>query len=188
MSKSGRPYGKFTLEDYSGSFTFTLFGEQYQKYKNFMSQGWFLFVEGAVQRNTWGNMNLEFQVRNIEILHDLASKRVQGIALRLPLHAITHDVITTLEETAKKNSGNASLHLFIYDDQQAIQTELLSRTCRITATNTVFQEFKKLGELGVLTDKTGIRWLTTEEPKELNVEVVEDGTNSPTFVLEPTEF
>jgi DNA polymerase-3 subunit alpha len=188
MTKSGRPYGKFTLEDYSGSFTFTLFGEQYQKYKNFMSQGWFLFVEGVVQRNTWGNMSLEFQIRNIESLHDLAAKRVKGIALKLPLHAITPELIKSLEETAKKHPGTTSLQLLIHDEQEAIQTELLSRTCRITATTTVFQEFKKLGELGVLTDKNGMRWLTTEEPEELTVEAAENGTNSPTFVLEPTEL
>src|SRR5690606_1690018 len=44
-TKTGRPFGKFTLEDYSGNFTFTLFGEDYMKYKNYMSQGWFLFIE-----------------------------------------------------------------------------------------------------------------------------------------------
>ncbi|MBA4055808.1 MAG: DNA polymerase III subunit alpha, partial [Marivirga sp.] len=47
-TKTGKPFGKFTLEDYTGSYTFTLFGEDYLKFKNFMNIGWFLFVEGAV--------------------------------------------------------------------------------------------------------------------------------------------
>jgi DNA polymerase-3 subunit alpha len=188
MTKTGRPYGKFTLEDYSGSFTFTLFGDQYQKYKSFMSQSWFLFVEGLVQRNTWGNMNLEFQIRNIESLHDLAEKRIQGIALKLPLHAVTQELIKTIEETGRKYPGKTSLHLFIHDEHEAIQTELLSRTCRVTASNAVIQEFKKVGEIGVLTGKAGLRWLTDEAPPELTVEPAGDGTNSSTFVLEPAEL
>ncbi|MFN3839397.1 MAG: DNA polymerase III subunit alpha [Cyclobacteriaceae bacterium] len=188
ISKNGRPFGKFTLEDYSGSCTFTLFGDQYQKYKGFMSQGWFLFVEGSVQRNTWGQMSLEFQIRNIEGLHDLAEKRVEGIALRLPLHAINHDVIHLLETIGKQNPGKSSFHIYVLDELESIQTELLSRTYRINASNAVIQELKKVGEIGIITDKSGLRWLTDEMPAELTLETTEVGTNSSTFVLEPAEL
>ncbi|QOI97537.1 MAG: DNA polymerase III subunit alpha [Flammeovirgaceae bacterium] len=188
MTKTGRPFGKFTLEDYSGNFTFTLFGDQYRKYKDFMSQGWFLFVEGAVQRNNWGNMNLEFQIRNIENLHDLAEKRVQGIALKLPLQAINPELILTIEETVKKNPGKSSFHLYVLDEQESIQTELLSRTYRVNASNAVIQAFKKLGEIGIISDKTGLRWLADTLVTEPVPEPAEDGTNSSTFVLETAEL
>jgi DNA polymerase-3 subunit alpha len=187
-TKTGRPFGKFTLEDYSGSCTFTLFGDQYQKFKGFMSQGWFLFVEGAVQRNTWGQMNLEFQIRNIESLHDLAEKRVQGIALKLPQHTVNQGLIKCIEDIGKQHPGKSSLYLYILDELETIQAELLSRTYRVNASNAVILEFKKLGEIGVITEKGGLRWLTDDIPAELAIETTEVGTNSSTFVLETAEL
>jgi DNA polymerase III subunit alpha len=186
-TKTGRPFGKFTLEDYSGNFIFTLFGEDYLKFKNFMSQGWFLFVEGMIQRNNWGRMDVEFKIRNIELLNELIDKRVQGLALRLPVHAVTTELIDTIESLCKKNQGNAFLQLFIKDDYEALQVELLSRAYRISVTNPLVLEFRKYGEIGVVTEKGGVRWLT-EDLHESEEELDELGTISPTFVLESADL
>ena len=82
-TKTGKPFGKFTLEDYTGNYTFTLFGEDYLKFKNFMNIGWFLFVEGAVIKNTWGQQNVEVKIRNIDLLNELGVKRSKGVQLRI---------------------------------------------------------------------------------------------------------
>lgn len=187
-TKTGRPFGKFTLEDYSGNFTFTLFGEDYLKYKNFMMQGWFLFIEGIIQRNNWGRMDVEFKIRGIELLNELIQKRLQGLALRLPIHAITADVVDKIEELCKKNPGQAALQLFIKDDYEALQVELLARTYRINVTNALVQEFKKYAEIGVITTNAQVRWLS-DIVQEDKLEVLdEDGTISSTFVLDSTEL
>lgn len=187
-TKTGRPFGKFTIEDYSGNFTFTLFGEDYLKYKNFMMQGWFLFIEGMIQRNTWGRMDVEFRIRSIELLNELIQKRLQGLALRLPVHAITAEVVDKIEELCKKNPGQAALQLFIKDDYEALQVELLARTYRINVTNTLVQEFKKYAEIGVITTNAQVRWLS-EIVQEDKLEVLdEDGTISSTFVLDSAEL
>jgi DNA polymerase III subunit alpha len=187
-TKTGRPFGKFTLEDYSGNFTFTLFGEDYLKFKNFMSQGWFLFIEGMIQRNTWGRMDVEYRIRNIELLDDLIDKRVQGLALRLPIHAVTPEVIDTLEEQSKSSPGNASLLLFIKDDYESLQVELFSRTHRIRITNPMVLEFRKFAEIGVITNGSNVRWLTEEQVPEQHEEIDEVGTISPTFVLDSADI
>ena len=186
-TKTGRPFGKFTLEDYSGNFIFTLFGEDYLKFKNFMSQGWFLFVEGMIQRNNWGRMDVEFKIRNIELLNELIDKRVQGLAVKLPVHAVTPELIDTIESLCKKNQGNAFLQLFIKDDYEALQVELLSRTYRIRITNPLVLEFRKYSEIGVVTEKGGVRWLI-EDLRETEEELDELGTISPTFVLESADL
>lgn len=187
-TKTGRPFGKFTLEDYSGNFTFTLFGEDYMKYKNYMSQGWFLFIEGNIQRNTWGRMDVEFRIRGIELLNELVQKRLQGIALRLPIHGITKEAINAIENQCKKNPGQAALQLFIKDDQESLQVELLARHYRLNVTNALVQEFKKYGEIGVITDKVQVRWLNDQPLEDKLIDIEEDGTNSATFVLDSAEL
>jgi DNA polymerase-3 subunit alpha len=186
-TKTGRPFGKFSLEDYSGNCTVTLFGEDYLKFRNFMNTGWFLFVEGAVIRNTWGQQNLEFKIRNIEILNELATKRVYGLALRVPVPAITREFVENLDKLCKKNAGTGALRLYLKDDAESIQTELLARSAQIKATNPFIKDLKKIAEVGVITDKMDVRWLSDQiaKTKQPSAEV---GTISSTFVLDTVEL
>ncbi len=148
-TKTGKPFGKFTLEDYTGNFTFILFGEDYLKFKNFMNIGWFLFVEGAVIRNTWGQQNLEFKIRNIDLLNELGLKRSKGVQLRINAADITKEMIGIIEDVCQEYSGNTPLFLKIHDTQENINLELLSRKFRISPVNDMAKEMKKAGEIDV---------------------------------------
>ncbi|MDH4058447.1 MAG: DNA polymerase III subunit alpha, partial [Cyclobacteriaceae bacterium] len=64
LTKTGKPFGKLALEDYSGRFEFILWSEDYLKFKSFLMPGLFLFVEGTIIRKTWGDQSLEFKIRN----------------------------------------------------------------------------------------------------------------------------
>lgn len=189
-TKTGKPFGKFILEDFSGNSgkdCFTMFGESYLKFRNFMNVGWFLFVEGNVLRSNWGAMNLEFKVRNIDLLNDIAQKRLMGVALRIPVQAISTQLIDSVEKICKKYPGNASLQVYIKDDIEPIQVESLSRNYRVKPVNDCFQDLRKLAEIGVITESSSVRWLAEEHVKTQIEEGPEIGTISPTFVLEEAE-
>ncbi|HMG90677.1 MAG TPA: DNA polymerase III subunit alpha [Chryseolinea sp.] len=148
-TKTGKPFGKFTLEDYSGNYTFTLFGEDYLKFKNFMNIGWFLFVEGAVVRNTWGQQNLEFKIRSIDLLNELGIKRSKGVQLRIKATDITKEMIGRIEDVCQEYTGNTPLYLKIQDAGENINLELLSRKFRISPVNEMVKQMKKAGEIEV---------------------------------------
>lgn len=189
-TKNGKPFGKFVLEDFSGNSgkdAFTLFGESYLKFRNFMNVGWFLFVEGNVLRSTWGAQNIEFKVRNIELLNDIAQKRLMGVAMRVPVQAISTQFIDAVETICKKYPGNAALQVYIKDEFEPIQVESLSRNYRLKAVNDCLQDLKKLAEIGVITESSTVRWLGEEHAKQPEVKEQGIGTISPTFVLEETE-
>jgi DNA polymerase-3 subunit alpha len=148
-TKTGKPFGKFTLEDYTGNYTFTLFGEDYLKFKNFMNIGWFLFVEGAVVRNTWGQQNLEFKIRNIDLLNELGIKRSKGVQLRVNTADITKEMIGIIEDVCQEYTGNTPLYVKIHDTKENINLELLSRKFRIRPVNDMVKQLKKAGEIDV---------------------------------------
>jgi DNA polymerase III subunit alpha len=104
-TKTGKPFGKFYIEDYTGNTSFMLFGEDYLRFKNFMTIGWFLYIEGGVVRNTWGQQSLEFKIRNIELLEDVGSKKCKGIKLSIDERDITRDLIDSLEKIGKEYKG-----------------------------------------------------------------------------------
>lgn len=187
LTKTGRPFGRLTMEDYSGNHTFTLFGDDYMKFKSYMMPGLFLFLEGTAARNTWGEQNLEFKIRNMELLNELANKRVQGLAIRVEVPAITFEFVETLDKLCKKHSGNASFRLHLKDSTESIQVETLARLSRIKPSNNFIKELKRMAEVGVVTDRSEVRWLTDQVAKEPLVQKAEVGTISSTFVLEPIE-
>ncbi len=101
-TKTGKPFGKFTIEDYTGNYTFTFFGEDYLKFKNFMNIGWFIFVEGAVVKNTWGQQNVEVKIRHIDLLNELGVKRSKGVQLKINSIDITEKMIGMIEGVCKE--------------------------------------------------------------------------------------
>ncbi len=149
MTKTGRPFGKFTLEDYRGSYTFIMFGEDYLKFKNFMSIGWFLFIEGSVIKNNWGQQNLEFKIRNIELLNELGVKRSKGLQLRIQSKEITHDLIRKIEDVCQLHTGSTPLFLKISDEKEKIYLELLSRKYRVNPVNDLVKDMRKLADVEV---------------------------------------
>jgi DNA polymerase III subunit alpha len=186
MTKTGRPFGKLVVEDYSGKFEFMLWSDDYMKFKSYLMPGLFLFIEGNVLRKSWGDQELEFKIRNIDLLNELAGKRVQGLALRCSIDEVSENFIDSLEKLCKKNSGSSNLKLYLRDES-GIQTELLARSQRIKISNQFINELMRITEVGVVTDKSETRWLAEIVHKTAGSEKTEVGTFSPTFMLEPVD-
>jgi DNA polymerase III subunit alpha len=149
-TKTGKPFGKFYLEDYTGNTSFMLFGEDYLKFKNFMNIGWFLFIEGAVVRNTWGQQNLEFKIRNIDLLNEIGLKRSKGVSLRINTTELTKDLIGKIEDVCSEFSGNTPLYLKLKDEQENINLELMSRKFRVNPINDMVKKMKKVGDVEIV--------------------------------------
>jgi DNA polymerase III subunit alpha len=144
-TKTGKPFGKFSIEDYTGNTTFTLFGEDYLKFKNFMTLGWFLFIEGAVMKNTWGQMNIEFKIRNIDLLNEIGLKRTKGITLNLNTEDITKDFIGKIEDLGKAHAGKTSLYLKLKSAKEDITTDpILVRNIQVAPATELIKKIEKV--------------------------------------------
>lgn len=150
-TKTGKPFGKFYLEDYTGNTSFMLFGEDYLKFKNFLNIGWFLFIEGAVVKNNWGQQNLEMKIRNIDLLNEIGVKRSKGIQVKVNAHEITSDLIGKIEDVCQEFSGNTPLFFKVKDERENISLELMSRKFRVNPINDMVRELKKVAEVEIRT-------------------------------------
>ena len=149
-TKTGKPFGRFTLDDYSGSYTFTLFGEDYLKHRTYMNIGWFLFIEGAAIRNTWGQQNLEFKIRHIDLLNDLGTKRSKGLQVKVNAADVTSELIGKIENVCAEFKGDVPLYLKLSDTSENLSLELLSRKFRISPGNEMVKQMKKVADVDVV--------------------------------------
>ncbi|MFN6038009.1 MAG: DNA polymerase III subunit alpha, partial [Bacteroidota bacterium] len=74
VSKAGKPFGNFVLEDYNGSYEFVLFGEDYIKYKNYLELEMALHVRARVQERYNMPGNLEVKISKMQLLSDIKEK------------------------------------------------------------------------------------------------------------------
>lgn len=149
-TKTGKPFGKFSIEDYSGNTTFTLFGEDYLKFKTFMNTGWFLFIEGGVIKNTWGQQNIEYKIRHIDLLNEIGIKRSKGVQVRVNARDLTSDLIGKIEDVCAEFNGSTPLYLKVRDDMENMSLELMSRKFRVNPVNDMVKKMKKVAEVEIV--------------------------------------
>ncbi len=149
MTKTGRPFGKMSVEDYSGKFEFVLWSDDYLKFKSFLMPGLFLFIEGNALRKTWGEQNLEFKIRNIDLLNEIGVKRTKGLQVRVSAHALNPGLVKKLETLCLEYSGGTPFYLKLRDETQNISLELLSRKFRVRPVNDMVKKMKQIPDIDV---------------------------------------
>jgi DNA polymerase-3 subunit alpha len=149
MTKTGRPFGKMSVEDYSGKYEFVLWSDDYLKFKSFLMPGLFLFVEGNVLRKSWGEQNLEFKIRNIELLNEIGVKRAKGLQVKVNASSLNPGLVQQLETLCQEYAGGTPFYLKLRDDHENISLELLSRKFRVRPVNDMVKRMKRIPEVEV---------------------------------------
>ncbi|MBC6368907.1 DNA polymerase III subunit alpha [Algoriphagus sp. AK58] len=147
-TKNGKPFGTLTLEDYHGSFTFFIFGDDYVKFKQYFMTGWFLFLTGKVEQKKWGNENeVEFKINSISLLSEVRGKMIKGLKVNINLDDLTYDLMEKLEAITTKYKGDAKLYIEVIDQRENITLELFSKKYTIDPSAEMIQELKLLPEV-----------------------------------------
>ncbi|MCL3779836.1 DNA polymerase III subunit alpha [Prolixibacteraceae bacterium JC049] len=153
MTKNGKPFGKITVSDFSGSNTFFFFGQDYAKFRNYCKESFFLLIKGKVQPRFFNrnqnpqNEQLEFKIDHIEFLHEVRNSRVKSLTLDVPLDQITDEFIQTLEAKTNENGGNALLKFNVIDPKNKMSIKLFSRSIRISLTDEMVQFIQNMNDI-----------------------------------------
>ncbi len=130
IGKTGKPYCNMTLTDYTDSYKMFFFGKDYVEFSKYCKDGLFLMVKGVVQ-NRFSSDQLEFKVKQIDLLQDVRENRVKSITVNIPLHAVTTDLIDEFDLVTNKNKGKTLLRFNVWDTETKTVVNLFSRNTRI---------------------------------------------------------
>ena len=146
-TKTGKPFGTLTMEDYHGAHTFFIFGEDYVRFKEYFMTGWFLYLTGSVHPNKWKEGEFEFKINNIMLLSDVRSKMVKGLRVHIDLDDLTLELMEKLEEITRKYKGEAKLFINVIDKKENITLDLMSTRYHIDPCNEMINELQSLPEV-----------------------------------------
>jgi DNA polymerase-3 subunit alpha len=135
ISKNGKPYGSFTIQDYTDSFRFMLFDKEYVENSKYFTLGYYLLIKGRVQKKRFREDELEFKIKTINLLSSVRDELVKSITLKINPANIDNEMISNLKELVHGNKGDTELRFLFHDDEDKISVPMFSRTYRIRLNN-----------------------------------------------------
>ncbi|MEG1909581.1 MAG: DNA polymerase III subunit alpha [Bacteroidales bacterium] len=160
MTKNGKAFGRFTLEDYENSMEFLLWNEDYLKFKHFMIEGTFVFIRASVKQN-W-RQEYEPKILHITLLDELLDKQTRRIIIHKNLSEINKVYTNDLKSLVKtykielnpKNKDTvpmAHLEFRIKDPLQGYAVSMPARDTEVSPASFVkaYMQFDALAEIAL---------------------------------------
>ncbi len=147
-TKTGKPYGSFTLEDYSDTFSITLFNKDYENFRKYLYEGYSLLIKGIVGENSWKNQpELEFKIKTIYLLSSVREELVKNIQIKMPLDAITEEFLEGFEGYVQQGGGSANLKILVYDPSENVSVDLFCRSQRVVLSDELISFLTQTSEM-----------------------------------------
>ena len=140
VTKTGKGWGKFTIEDFSDQYEFKIFGEDYLKFRHFILPNNFVrlrlrVVEGWRNRETGQLGPARIQFNNFEMLHDTLKTNVKKITLMFEVKQLNESKIQDLKTLMSLYKGDKGLYMDVFDTEEKIKLTLPSRKQRVEVSN-----------------------------------------------------
>lgn len=144
ISKSGNPFGSFELEDFHGSVRLTVFGENYLKFKHLMTENTFVVVKGRFEARYNNPAEVEFQVKNMDLLENMRSAMTKNIELIMDVRIVTNEMVDELLGTLGGFKGKTPVKITIVDSVEQLKVDVNSYNVSVTPSNELIDELEKI--------------------------------------------
>ncbi|WP_147678460.1 DNA polymerase III subunit alpha [Algibacter pacificus] len=147
VSKQGKGWAMFTIEDYTDSFEFRMFGEEYLKFRHFLMINSFVFVktfvrEGWTNKDTGKKSDPRLQFNSFQLLHDVMENYAKKLSIQLDVKDLTEQKIIALKELINEHPGSQALNFLVYDMKEKIKLSMISRKQKVKVCQELLNELE----------------------------------------------
>ena len=128
MTKTGKPFGFLTIQDYTDSYRFALFGKDYENFRKYCYVDYPLLFKGKVQPRPYNDQELEFKIKSIMLLNLVREELVKTIIFTVPYNIINQDFINELKEYTFEKEGKTLIKFKVIDREENTAIEFISRS------------------------------------------------------------
>ena len=147
-TQKGKKFGILHMEDFFGAYKFFLFGDDYIKFKSFLTPFWIIHVTGRVKKKFY-NDDLEFKIINMCLLSELTDSEVRDVVLKLEINSITESLVEKTVQIVEANKGKHSLIFSVIDSEKNYHVDLLSRKLKVDLNKEFISEINSVDELSL---------------------------------------
>jgi len=144
LNKKGEPFGRVTIEDYTGTYEHLFWNKQWIELKQYFQKGYTILIKGVVKEKAWGpEGELMFDIRSVDLLSEAKKNIFKSVTLKINVDRIVENEILKLKENLLKYEGNTEVKFMIYHQQTRVWIDMFSRSVSVEVTPELVNEFKE---------------------------------------------
>lgn len=125
VTKTGRQFASFYIEDYSGKSEFMLWSDDYMRFSNYMEKGKNLFITGAFKQR-FNKQEYEFKIEKIVLLESIKQNLTKQVILDIEARHINEEMVSFIEKNVKTHPGKAGIKFNIREMKRQYKISLYS--------------------------------------------------------------
>ncbi len=122
VSKNGKPFCIFTLEDFSGTREFALFGEQYTTYKPWIELNAQIFVVAKGEKSWRDPDKVDLRLQQMTFLEDAVSHQLKKVTININAADINEELMQSLFDLVDER-GKVGLAFKIKGKDQSLKAK-----------------------------------------------------------------
>ena len=133
FTKTGKPFGIVTLEDFEGSGELAMFGEDWGSRSGYFSVGASVYVTGKIQSRYKFKDDgpKDLKVTGVEYLQTIKDKAVDRITIQLTTDLLDDQIVADLGEIINEHHGKTKLFFQLRDSTGKHHVLLQSKNCTV---------------------------------------------------------
>jgi DNA polymerase-3 subunit alpha len=125
VSKTGKQFGSFIIEDYTGKAEFMLWSEDYARYSNYLEKGKNLFLMGNFKQR-FNKAEFEFKIDKMMLLESIKPILTKQVIMDVEARFVSDAFVRFLEGNVKKFPGKSGLKINILEAKTQARVSLFS--------------------------------------------------------------
>jgi DNA polymerase-3 subunit alpha len=114
VTRTGRQFGSFVMEDYTGKSEFMLWSDDYTRYAHYLEKGKNLFVTGYFKQR-YNKSEFEFKVDKVILLESIKQSLTKQVIVDVEARHINPELINFIEKNVKSHPGRSLLKFNILE-------------------------------------------------------------------------
>ena len=135
FTKTGKPFGIVTIEDYESAGELALFGEDWGRWSGMLTIGCSVYITAKCMQPYQNGNYYDFKVQNIQFLQDVKENRLEKITITINRNAIDDTLVNDLNTIISENPGKTQLYVQIIDDEHKSRLVLRSKSKEVDIKN-----------------------------------------------------
>lgn len=131
IAKNGSPFGIFTIEDFTGNTSLTMFSEDYLKRKHMLEPGNNVFVTARVEERHNRPGYIQMNITELYLLSETMEKLSKYIVLEIPADKMTEELSDELISLCRNNPGKTPMKIKISDEESNLTVTLKAGNVRV---------------------------------------------------------
>ena len=149
-TKTNKPFGIVTIEDFEGQGELALFGEDWTKWQSMLQEEYHVYITAqCVQRFRNNPDAYDMVIKKIEFLSDVKEKSIEKFTVYMDATMFNDAQLTDLETTLKNSTGNVPLYINIHDAKNNTNIQLYSRNITVDVNKKLLTSLDEMAEQGV---------------------------------------